>query len=243
MEEAASSSLSGLIQLVDLGSVASELPPLDLQPMQADRADAPPADEHRWAYQPCWRGRRAVIHLHGALADVGLLPPVRVVDLHGNDLTGSLPELASMADAGPSVPASLDVVVSPPLAQVAEHDAGAAKLLLRLEPTTPTIAGERAHDAPVHVLVLDLAHLAGHRVADLPYTHRRALLLERLPDGPSWEVPGHTLHPDHHLRAMAEEWRCTDVVAKRLDSHYFPGMVSPTWLRIPVEALPLRPAR
>lgn len=224
---------------VDLSQVAPEPPPLHFPPMHPDRDGPPPPEEHRWAHQPCWRGQRALVHLYGALSSLQIFPPVRVLDPGGRDLTVALPELAAMADAGPPTAAILDVVISLPAEQVGPQEHARARLLYRLERTLPEIALERSLDQPVHVLVLDLVHLDRRRVADLPYTHRRALLLDRLPDGPHWEVPPHWLRADRHLAEAAHHWHTDEIIAKRLDSHYFPGMLSPVWCRAPLAAFGL----
>lgn len=225
---------------VELSEVAPEPPPLHFPPMHPDRDGPPPPGEHRWAYQPCWRGQRALVHLHGALTNLHIFPPVRVLDPGGRDLSESLPELAMMADAGPPTAAILDVIISLPPEQLVPDDHARAQLLYRLERTLPEIAVERSLDQPLHVLVLDLVHLDRRRVADLPYTHRRALLLDRLPDGPHWEVPPHWLRPDRHLADAAQHWHTDEIIAKRLDSRYFPGMLSPVWRRATLAAFGLR---
>lgn len=201
--------------------------------MHALASGPPPSSEHRWAYQPCWHGQRALIHLHGALSNLGIYPPVRVLDPNGRDLTEALPELSVMADAGGTQAAIIDVVITTPPEPGLSPAFARSRLTYRLEAIGLAAAAERAVDQPITVLVLDLLHLSGRRVGDLPYTHRRSLLLERLPDGPHWEVPSHSLRPDRHLLAAAREWHTDDVIAKRLDSHYFPALQSPTWLRIP----------
>lgn len=182
-----------------------------------------------------------MIHLHGALTSLKICPPVRVLSPTGRDLTDSFPELAAMADVGPAVPTLLDAIVTtdPSTSHAARF--ARSQLLYRVEAPVQEADDGRQLDQPIQALVLDMVHLDGRRVGDLPYTHRRSLLLERLPDGPHWEVPSHSLRADRHLLAAAADWHTDEIVAKRLDSHYFPGMISPTWLRIPVSSFAARP--
>ena len=52
----------------------------------------------------------------------------------------------------------------------------------------PKCAG-RAEEVPISYVVFDLLHLDGHDVTPLPYTERRRLLAELVPDDGCWTVP------------------------------------------------------
>lgn len=201
--------------------------------METEPGALPPRSEHRWAFQPCWHGQRVMVHVHGALTGLGIFPEVRVVDPLGYDLTDLFPELDSITTAAPPVPAVFDGVIVGRAGGGRSVLDATAGLLARL--VADRAAGESLRSTlPVDLLVLDIVHLDGRRVGDLPYHLRRALLLDTLQDGPSWHVPPHFPEADRSLREASWAAGADEVVAKRLDSHYFPGMRSPVWLRVPL---------
>lgn len=223
-----------------------ELPPLDLAPMHPLDGPPPPPGDHRWVYQVAVPGEHVVVHVNGALSGLGILPPVRIVNSLGRDLSDLFPELDALVDLGDEGPISMHGVLRPVGDRSAHssdrsarhHESRGHDLAYRLAATDRADARARALPAPVELVVLDLMHLDGRRVADQPYAARRFLLAARVPAGPSWTIPVDHLDPGPALLAGSED-RCTapQLLSRRLDSRYFPGMTSRAWLSTPYRIL------
>ena len=105
----------------------------------------------------------------------------------------------------------------------------------RLAASGAADAANRALALRARLLLVDIVHVAGRRVGDLPYVTRRSLIDSELadaPDGRLWQVPPDHLDVGEALADAIASWGVTSLIAKRLDSHYFPGLHSPGWSRL-----------
>lgn len=223
-----------------------ELPPLDLAPMHPLDGPPPEPGDHRWVYQSGVRGEHVVVHVHGALSGLGLLPEVRVINSLGRDLSELFPELDALVDVADGGPISLHGVLRSAESGHARGRAEGARapsspgddIPYRMAAADRRDPRTRALHTPAELVVLDLMHLDGRRVADQPYAARRFLLSARLSAGPAW-----SLHVDHLdpgpalLAAQDRDEPEPQLLSRRLDSRYFPGMTSRSWLRTPYPIL------
>jgi len=223
--------------------------------MEPVEGDPPKTGDRRWAYQPRFSGQRVTVHLHGAPTALNVWPALRLVTPGGLDLTGRFPEFGPIADDRPRRPRILDgiIIVTADITRGAHADAqttidlrgsgptrevqiaNPGGLEYRLAARAPADAANRALALPARLLLVDIVHVAGRRVGDLPYVTRRSLLDSEVvdaPDGRLWQVPPDYLDTGEALSEAIASWGVTSLVAKRLDGRYFPGLRSPGWSRI-----------
>ncbi len=210
--------------------------------------DGPPPEpgDHRWVYQSGVRGEHVVVHVHGALSDLGLLPDVRIINALGRDLSELIPELDALVDIADGGPISLHGVLRSVEGSHTRGSGGGSgappnagdDIAYRMAATDRRDARTRALHAPAELVVLDLMHLDGRRVADQPYAARRFLLSARVPAGPAWSVHVDHLDPAPALLDAQDQGDPEpQLLSRRLDSRYFPGMTSRSWLRTPYPIL------
>lgn len=212
----------------------AELPPLDLLPMRPLDGPPPPPGEPRWAYQAEVPGERVVVHVNGALSKTGLLPPVRIVNSDTEDLSFKFPEFAGLAESSAVGPFSIDGIIA--------SIGSVTDIPFRLAATDADDAAIRATDKPVRLVIRDLIHIDGKRVGDLPYTARRAMLVNRITPGPNWMIP--TDHADPADALLDDEdipFPIPHLLSRLLDGRYFPGVPSGAWLRTAYPVLRIVP--
>jgi len=179
------------------------------------------ADDSRYAYETKWDGLRAVAYLHG--------PELTLRNRNGADITPVYPELAGLAEAVGATEAVLDgeIIATDRQGQV---DFGALQPRMHLRNATQIKQLAATH--PVSYRIFDLMRLDGRDVTALPYTERRGLLEQLVPDGERWAVSAYTVgNGAAHLADSARAGQ-EGIVAKRLDAPYLPGRRSPVWLKI-----------
>ncbi|KUO05667.1 ATP-dependent DNA ligase [Streptomyces caeruleatus] len=195
-----------------------------IPPMLATPGTLPPAaQDARWAYETKQDGQRAVVYLEG---DGTLLLRAR----SGEDITAAYPELRPLGDALGTTPAVLDGEI------LALDDEGRADFQLLQSRMglahAPARAARMAAQTPVHLVLFDVLHLAGHPLLKTSYARRRARLEELGLGGPFWSTPAALVgHGAEALRATREHG-LEGLVCKRLDSVYEPGVRSRAWIKI-----------
>ncbi|MEV0177444.1 ATP-dependent DNA ligase [Streptomyces sp. NPDC050803] len=195
-----------------------------IPPMLATPGTLPPAaQDARWAYETKQDGQRVVVYLAG---DGTLLLRAR----SGEDVTAAYPELRPLGGALGATPAVLDGEV------LALDERGRADFQLLQSRMglahAPAKAARRAAQAPVHLVLFDVMHLAGRLLVPLPYSRRREQLTGLGLDGPYWSTPAALVgHGEQALRATREHG-LEGLVCKRLDSVYEPGVRARTWIKI-----------
>ncbi|MEU5099211.1 ATP-dependent DNA ligase [Streptomyces sp. NPDC020996] len=195
-----------------------------IPPMLATPGSLPPAaQDARWAYETKQDGQRVVVYLEG---DGSVLLRAR----SGEDITAAYPELASLGRALGATSAVLDGEV---LALDEQGRADFQLLQSRMGLAhAPERAARRATQAPVHLVLFDVMHLAGRPLVGLSYTRRRGRLEGLALDGPFWSTPAALVgHGEQALRATREHG-LEGLVCKRLDSVYEPGVRSRSWIKI-----------
>ena len=191
-----------------------------LLPMKAVTGSLP-QDESGWAFEIKWDGVRVLtcIRRHD----------VRMRSSRGNDITGRYPELHALAEALEGHDAILDGEV------VAFDDEGRpsfGRLQTRMHVAGAAEVARRAETVPITYVVFDLLELDGNEVMPLPYTERRRLLIELLPDDGCWTVPAHREAGEGAALLHAVRERGLEgVMAKRVESPYLPGRRSSSWIK------------
>ncbi|MFG2556008.1 non-homologous end-joining DNA ligase [Streptomyces sp. NPDC048581] len=195
-----------------------------IPPMLATPGTLPAAaQDARWAYETKQDGQRAVVYLDG---DGGLLLRAR----SGEDITAAYPELRPLSGALGATPAVLDGEI---LALDEQGRADFQLLQSRMGLAhAPARAARMAAQTPVHLVLFDVLHLAGHSLVPVPYSRRRGQLEELELGGPYWSTPGALVGHGAEALQATREHGLEGLVCKRLDSVYEPGVRSRAWIKI-----------
>jgi bifunctional non-homologous end joining protein LigD len=196
--------------------------PWPIEPMKAVTSDLP-ADEEHWSFEIKWDGMRAL----SLVADGA----VQLRSSRGKDASGRFPEVDGL---GPAFDGHV-VILDGELVLVGDDGTPSfGRLQHRMHLASPTESRRRATEDPVTYMVFDLLHLDGNDVMPLPYTDRRRLLTELMPEGDRWRVPAHHEGEGKVLLEVASAEGLEGVMAKRLDSPYEPGRRSGAWRKVKV---------
>ncbi|HUQ78955.1 MAG TPA: hypothetical protein VM427_08830 [Patescibacteria group bacterium] len=199
--------------------------PDGLRPM-LPRPAGEPFDSAAHLFEPAWGGLRALAFV--GPADAPGDGTVRIIDGHGRNVGGTLPELAGMAVRIEARSAVLDGEL------VAVDDSGRADNA-ELE---RRIAGRPGR--AVAYLAFDLLHIDGRSLLTTPLHRRRELLKAILHPGdevvavPAIAAEGRALHDAATAQGIS------GVLARQRSSPYLPGVTSRLWLFVPVS--PVHPA-
>jgi len=177
-----------------------------------------PADEEGWAFEIKWDGMRVL----------SVIRPDRLTLLSSNgiDATRRYPELHALADAL----AGHTVVLDGEVVAFENGRPSFGKLQQRMHLGSAADVRRVAEEVPISYVVFDLLHLDGHDVMQLPYSERRRLLAELVPDDGCWTVPAERPAGEGaSLLQAARDQGLEGVMAKRVDSPYVPGRRSPSW--------------
>jgi bifunctional non-homologous end joining protein LigD len=189
--------------------------PAKVAPMLCTLGQLPVSDEG-WAYEFKWDGERIIAFIEGGR--------IRLVTRNGNDVTGTYPELADMAESVGARPMVLDGEV---VAYDGEHPSFSL-LQSRMRVTDRNRARKLAQDTPVTYLVFDVLYLDGASTTELSYDERRRLLDELHLAGPRWQTPptfADAVGLD--ILQISKDHGLEGVVVKRRESRYRPGRRSP----------------
>jgi bifunctional non-homologous end joining protein LigD len=194
--------------------------PENVVPMLASTGTALPEKPEEWAYEFKWDGVRAICYVDGG----------RVTAQSRNllDITASYPELVEMGKAI----GSTRLVLDGELVVFDENGRSDFGLLQQRMKLTGEAVKRAAKTYPVVYLVFDVLYAEGRDVTRLPYTERRAIL-ERLDlNGPSWQTPPYFPGEGAAVRAASIERGFEGIMAKRLDSCYYPGKRTDAWRKV-----------
>lgn len=175
-----------------------------------------------WSYEVKWDGMRAIVVVEDER--------VRLWSANGNEATVSFPEIAGLGAALGVGDAILDGEL---VALDAKGRPDFGRIQQRMHIASARQAAERATQVPVVLMLFDLLCLDGHRLDDLPWSQRRALLERLVPPGAHWQVPPASDDGEALLDA-ADANGLEGVVAKRVDSPYRPGTRTRDWVKVKV---------
>ncbi|RAG81822.1 ATP-dependent DNA ligase [Streptacidiphilus pinicola] len=191
-------------------------------PMLATTAPLP-RDEAHWAAEVKWDGMRVLVYVPGDGS-------VHVRSRTGAEATERFPELAAVAEALGDTAAVLDGEV---VALGVNGSPSFGALQERMSLRRPAQIQAARHSTPVTLMVFDVLNRDGHDLTRLPYSARRARLLELPLDqehGPV-RTPPAWLGDLRSAVEWTEAYGIEGIVAKRLDSLYEPGRRSRAWIK------------
>ncbi len=160
-------------------------PPAKMAPMLCTPGPLP-KDDQGWAYEFKWDGERVVAVIDGGR--------IRLTTRNGNDITGTYPELAALAESVGSRPMVLD-------GEVVAYD-GAQPSFGLLQQRMGVVDRSRARrlsrEVPVTFLLFDVMYLDGSPTTSLSMTNAvgcstawasRGRTGRHRPHSPMWPVP------------------------------------------------------
>lgn len=195
--------------------------PTLIHPMLAVLREDVPTDDDNYAYEFKWDGVRAVVYVDGGRP--------RVLSRNDRDVTSSYPELRALAESLGSTRVVLDGEI------VALDEFGRPSfeaLQARMHVTNPTQVRRLTQEVPVTYLVFDVLYLDGRSLLDATYVERREVLESLQLAGPSWQTPAHFEGHGRDVWAASKQQGLEGVIAKRLDSRYYPGKRADVWLKV-----------
>jgi bifunctional non-homologous end joining protein LigD len=210
-----------MVHRVDPPPDGYEPVPALIRPMLAVLREELPRDADAYGYEFKWDGVRATVYVEGGRP--------RVLSRNDRDVTGSYPELRELAEALGSTEVVLDGEI------VALDDKGRPSfeaLQARMHVTNAAQVRRLVTQVPATYLVFDVLHLDGRSTLQTPYRERRKLLESLQLAGPSWQTPPHFEGDGEAVLAASLAQGLEGVVAKRLDSPYYPGKRSDCWLKV-----------
>ncbi|HET7116314.1 MAG TPA: DNA ligase D [Hanamia sp.] len=87
-------------------------------------------------------------------------------------------------------------------------------------------------DRPIQYYVFDLLELNGHDTTKLKLIERKELLKTIIPKNEVLKYSDHILEKGKSFFAVSKEKDLEGIMAKKMDSKYYPGKRSPDWLKI-----------
>jgi bifunctional non-homologous end joining protein LigD len=178
-------------------------------PMLAMSSDELPHGEG-WVYEPKWDGFRAIVTLEGGDATL--------TSRNGNDLTERFKAAARAAERGFR---TADGVFD---AEICALDAQGRSRFSLLQQGQGALA----------LVVYDVLEVEGEPLVDLPLSERRTRLEELVDQRAGGLVLSPQFDDGEALLRAAREQELEGVVAKRVDSPYFPGRRGPEWRKVKV---------
>jgi bifunctional non-homologous end joining protein LigD len=193
-----------------------------ISPMLAIPGALPPrVEDQRWAYETKWDGARAIVYVDGGR--------VRALSRNDRDITVSYPELRRIGEQLGTTQAVIDGEI---VAFGSHGLPSFSRLQRRMHVSAPTQALRLASSDPVIYMIFDLLHLEGASTLGLPYRERRQLLEQLDLNGDSWRTPRYFLGGGTDVLRANQEHGLEGIVAKRMESTYYPGRRSPDWRKI-----------
>lgn len=190
-----------------------------IRPMLATTGTIPPKDDG-WSYEMKWDGVRATVYSDGGA--------VRVLTRNDREVATTYPELGAVGASLGTRRFILDgeIVAFDPQGR---PDFGTLQARMHVARPSATLL----RDVPVMFLAFDVLYADDELVTALPYRERRAIL-ESLTDvaGPTWTIPPSFPGPGADILAASKAQGLEGVIAKRLDSVYYPGKRSDCWVKV-----------
>jgi bifunctional non-homologous end joining protein LigD len=195
--------------------------PTLIRPMLAVLRDTLPPDDDAWGYEFKWDGVRAIVYVDGGRP--------RALSRNDRDVTSSYPELRAMAESL----GSRQVVLDGEIVAMDENGKPSFETLqTRMHVTSAAQVRRLMTQVPVTYLAFDVLHLDGRSLLEQPYVERRRTLESMELAGPSWQTPPHFEGGGSAVWEASRQQGLEGIMAKRLDSRYYPGKRSDCWRKL-----------
>jgi bifunctional non-homologous end joining protein LigD len=210
-----------MMHRMDPPAAGYEAMPQLIRPMLAVLRDELPRDDDKYGYEFKWDGVRAIVYVDGGRP--------RVLSRNDRDVTASYPELRVMAEALGSRRVVLDGEI---VAMDASGRPSFEALQSRMHVTNAAQVRRLVAQTPATFLAFDVLYVDGTSLVDQPYRERRKALESLELAGPSWQTTPVFVGGGEAVLAASKQQGLEGIVAKRLDSRYYPGKRSDCWLKL-----------
>ncbi len=192
-----------------------------LAPMLAVLSELP-ADDAAWSFEFKWDGVRALCFWDGQ--------NMRLQSRNLLNITGRYPELR---DIGKSL-APCRTVFDGEIVALDSKGRPSFGLLQKRMHLAPEKALHVSREVPAYYYIFDLLFAGGFDLTKRPYAERRKLLESLDFKHPYCLIPPNQVGDGGTILEVAAAHELEGVVAKRLDSPYFPGRRSALWRKIKI---------
>lgn len=190
-----------------------------IAPMLAKLAHFP-ADESSYGFEIKWDGIRALVYTTQSR--------VQILSRSGKDITHQYPEISGLSDALTVPDCILDGEI---ITYDAEGRPSFSRLQHRMGVTDRKKIAFLTQMAPVTYVIFDILACNANQLLALPYTERRGMLESLGLSGSHWQTPPWS-RDGVALLDLSRKLRLEGIMAKKLDSLYWPGRRTDAWLKI-----------
>jgi len=180
-----------------------------IKPMLAKETDEA-FDDQNWLFEIKWDGYRAVSEIRK-----------KIVLLHSRNGLNFLHKYPIVADQLKNINA--DAVLDGEIVVLDEKGKPDFQLLQHYSENK---------ERPIQYYVFDLLELNGHDTTKLKLIERKVLLKKIIPKNEVIKYSDHILEKGKSFFAVSKEKDLEGVIAKKMDSKYYPGKRSSEWLKI-----------
>lgn len=192
-----------------------------IEPMMAKLADSPPEPDASWGFEFKWDGIRAMARVEGGT--------VKLISRSGEEVTLRYPEIHAMGRAL----GSREVILDGEIVALDENGRPSfEQIQQRMGITSETDVRRKMKVVPVTYMIFDLLWEDGHSLLGVVYEERRRRLASLKLAGDSWQTPPFEKGGGQAMLDASAGAGLEGVLAKKLASHYEPGLRSGAWLKI-----------
>ncbi len=180
-----------------------------ISPMATTLSNAPAFDDPKWLFEIKWDGYRAIAELNGK--------DTRFYSRNGLSYNKAYPKIYDAL-----VKLDIDAVLD-----------GEVVVFRDGLPSFQAIQNYKStQNLPIQFIVFDCLRLNGKDITKLKLTERKELLQAVLPQSDTIKYCDHVEEDGVALFAQATKMKLEGIIAKRMDSKYYPGRRSKEWLKI-----------
>lgn len=194
---------------------------MELIPPMLAKSGSLPKNEAEYAYEIKWDGLRAILYYENG--------EIEIRSRNNKIITNEYPELLSLKSTLGATRLVLDGEIVHLTANGYPSFSG---LQHRMGVTSPKKISELMHRYPITYIIFDLLFLDKKLLTDLPYLKRREILDKLRLSGDNFQVPPFVEKRGSDMLASTKSLGLEGIMAKKLDSLYFPGKRSNDWLKI-----------
>ena len=180
-----------------------------ISPMSATLSDEPAFDDPKWLFEIKWDGYRAIAEVKGK--------DTRLYSRNGLSYNKAYPKIYNEL-----VKLKLDAIID-----------GEVVVFRDGLPSFQAIQNYKSTQSlPIQFILFDCLQLNGKDVTKLPLIERKEILKSILPESDVIKYCDHVVEDGVALFEQATKMKLEGIIAKRIDSKYYPGKRSKEWLKI-----------
>ncbi|MEG6585554.1 non-homologous end-joining DNA ligase [Dendrosporobacter sp. 1207_IL3150] len=191
-----------------------------IQPMLA-KASALPANDNDYSFEIKWDGIRAIAYIENSR--------LKLLSRNMFDITHQYPELQPLA----KIITSERIVLDGEIVAFQPNGLPSFGLLQhRMNVTSSDTINRGVQNIPVTYIIFDILEYQGISLLKEKYTERRHILEKLELNSSNWQTPHYKTGTGMDILEATRKLGLEGIIAKRLDSLYFPGKRTGDWLKI-----------